>query len=631
MPLGMLGKYERIDVLGHGVSGIVYLARDTMLNRQVALKEVDVQSGDLNRFLEEARVMDRLRHPNIVRVNNVDRIEGHIVIDMEYVRGANLQQVLRAEGPLPLDRALDIMGQVLSALDYAHGMQTVHRDIKPANILVGRDGEVKLGDFGLAEILSTNAYAGGAGTYAYMAPEDFAAEDRSDHQSDLWAVGVTLFEILTGERPFQATPARDPFAWKRALETEDPEPVVTYLPDAPAALQTILSRALAREKRDRYATASEFRADLLCLLEGEPFQTSQIRKAGRRHVTAENRDGHIVEWDETKTQAQTGEKRQQVTPLPATSFLPPRVSQQRDAAQDFRSDHQNPPMGEVVADLSAELKPASGWGERLRLPFSSRKIAPRLVVEPDGVDFGTVRKGELRTVRLQVRSVGLAGPAHGRVQHTPGWLTIHPTQFDRPRQTLTLTAHTARAWETGEFAEQVIIETGAGSMEIPVHISVMKPRPTFAEVVLWFLPLFAITLLPVLAVSLASHAGSTGTTAALAPPAIVGSGLLATMLLLISIAADIGYAERFACALVMMVMFFLMGMSAAAPHATGASSHIATLFRSGLNNAGLTGGVLGCVLILQLLHLRRWKLWGGVLACLGLLFGGILLRGILHG
>src|ERR1022692_1292043 len=133
MSLGMLGKYERIGVLGRGVSGIVYLAKDTLLNKQVALKEVDVQAGDMRRFLEEARVMDRLRHPNIVRVNGVDRIDGKIVIDMAFIRGRNLQELLRAEGRLPLDRALDIAAQVLDALDFAHKMQTVHRDVKPAN------------------------------------------------------------------------------------------------------------------------------------------------------------------------------------------------------------------------------------------------------------------------------------------------------------------------------------------------------------------------------------------------------------------------------------------------------------------------------------------------------------------
>ena len=283
MPLGMIGKYERLDVLGHGVSGIVYLAKDTLLNKQVALKEVDVQAGDLRRFLEEARVMDRLRHPNIVRVNNVDRIEGKVIIDMEYVRGQNLQEMLRQEGTLPVERALDIAAQVLDALDYAHQMQTVHRDIKPANILIGRDGLVKLVDFGLAEILATNAYAGGAGTYAYMAPEDFAEDDRSDHQSDIWAVGVTLYEAVTGQRPFNVVRVKDPFSWKRVLETESPTPLTEYLPaDTPRLpeLQFVLDRALARDKRQRYQTAGEFRDDLLRLKAGQSVAppTQRVRR-----------------------------------------------------------------------------------------------------------------------------------------------------------------------------------------------------------------------------------------------------------------------------------------------------------------------------------------------------------------
>src|SRR5262249_47859110 len=143
-----------------------------------------------------------------------DRIEDKILIDMEYVRGQNLQEILRREGQLPQERAIEIAADTLDALDYAHSMQTVHRDVKPGNILIGSNGDVKLADFGLAEILATNAYAGGAGTYAYMAPEDFAEEDRSDHQSDIWAVGVTLFEMLTGQRPFQVAKVKDPFSWK---------------------------------------------------------------------------------------------------------------------------------------------------------------------------------------------------------------------------------------------------------------------------------------------------------------------------------------------------------------------------------------------------------------------------------
>jgi serine/threonine-protein kinase len=193
--------------------------------------------------------MDRLSHPNIVRVNGVDRFDGHIVIDMEYVKGRNLQQALRAEGRLPMERALHIAIQTLDALDYAHRMRTVHRDIKPANILLNRNDEVKLVDFGLAEILATNSYAGGAGTYAYMAPEDFSEEHHSDHLSDIWAVGVTLYEMLTAARPFVVTKAKDPFAWRKVLHTEPPVPLSEHMESVPSGLQEIMTRALARVPR----------------------------------------------------------------------------------------------------------------------------------------------------------------------------------------------------------------------------------------------------------------------------------------------------------------------------------------------------------------------------------------------
>ncbi len=262
MPLEMLGKYERLDVLGHGATGIVYLAKDTLLGKQVALKEISAQGDDKHRFLEEARVLDRLRHPNIVRVNSVDEIGGKVVIDMEYVRGRTLQDILRDTPALPLAEAVDIAAQVCDGLAYAHSQRTVHRDIKPANILVTREGAVKLVDFGLAEVLGTHSFAGGAGTYAYMAPEDFHPEEQSDRQSDIWAVGVILYEMLAGRRPFVVPKSKDPFAWKQAVE-DDPIPRLTSVrPDAPPALDAILARALARDKAERYRDAGSLARDL---------------------------------------------------------------------------------------------------------------------------------------------------------------------------------------------------------------------------------------------------------------------------------------------------------------------------------------------------------------------------------
>ncbi len=262
MALGKIGKYEKLDVLGHGASGIVYLAWDTMLRRQVALKEINLMAGDEGRFIEEARVLDRLRHPNIVQVNGVDRIDGHVIIDMEYVKGPNLQETMRRQGRLSLDQALSVAIQLCDGLHFAHENHTVHRDVKPGNILLSKEGQAKIVDFGLAEILGSGSYAGGAGTYAYMAPEDFEEEERSDHRSDIWAVGVTIYEMLTGRRPFQAVKAKDPFSWKRAVDEDQPAPLSEIDPALPRDLEQVISRALAKNKYERYQSAGEIADDL---------------------------------------------------------------------------------------------------------------------------------------------------------------------------------------------------------------------------------------------------------------------------------------------------------------------------------------------------------------------------------
>lgn len=290
MPLEMLGKYERLDVLGHGASGIVYLAKDTLLGKQVALKEISAQGDEKHRFLEEARVLDRLRHPNIVQVNSVDEIGGKVVIDMEYIRGRNLQDILRDTPQLPLSEAISIAAQISDGLAYAHSRRTVHRDIKPANILLTREGVVKLVDFGLAEVLGTHSFAGGAGTYAYMAPEDFHPEEQSDRQSDIWAVGVILYEMLAGRRPFQVTKSKDPFAWKIAVETDPLLPLHELRLDVPLALEAIVSHALARDKSQRYREAGAMAADLRALepglsepappLNAIPFEREEAQEFG---------------------------------------------------------------------------------------------------------------------------------------------------------------------------------------------------------------------------------------------------------------------------------------------------------------------------------------------------------------
>ncbi len=261
MAAGSIGKYERLDVLGHGTSGVVYLAWDTLLRRQVALKEIRADGPEMERLLDEARVLDRLRHPNIVRIHSVDVAPDNVVLlDMELIRGRNLASLIkeRAGVPFPPDEAARIALPVLDALGYAHERRIIHRDVKPANILLGDDGTVKLTDFGLAEALGTGSVAGGGGTYPYMAPEDFAEDAASDRRSDLWAVGVLLYEMLTGRRPFTVARIKDPFAWKRTVEQDEP-PVPTDVNASLApAWNVILSRALAKNKEERWGAAREF-------------------------------------------------------------------------------------------------------------------------------------------------------------------------------------------------------------------------------------------------------------------------------------------------------------------------------------------------------------------------------------
>jgi len=270
MALGRLGKYERLDVLGHGSSGIVYLARDTLLGKQVALKEIAVHGEEREKFLTEARVLDRLKHPNIVQVNSVDQIDDHIVIDMEYIRGRNLLDLLRKTPQLPIRQACDIAAQICEGLAFAHGYRTVHRDIKPANIILTDNSRIKIIDFGLAEVLGTQSLARGAGTYAYMAPEDFESGEQSDRQSDIWSVGIVLYEMLAGTRPFRVPNSKDPFAWKSVIQKGEYTPVSALRPDAPNGIDYIIGRALSQDKATRYATASEMSADLGALIAAIP-------------------------------------------------------------------------------------------------------------------------------------------------------------------------------------------------------------------------------------------------------------------------------------------------------------------------------------------------------------------------
>ncbi|MFL6289645.1 MAG: serine/threonine-protein kinase, partial [Thermoanaerobaculia bacterium] len=209
-----LGRYEIVDEIGKGAMGVVYLARDPLIGRLVALKTFrigySVRDQELEqfriRFMREAQSAGILSHPNIVTIHDVveQTEEGLAFIAMEYVRGTTLKALLQSDQPMSLQFIVDIVAQVAEALDYAHAHRVIHRDVKPANILLTADNRVKITDFGIARLDTSNLTQEGQllGTPNYMAPEQIQGRE-IDHRADLFALGVVLYEMLTRHKPFQ--------------------------------------------------------------------------------------------------------------------------------------------------------------------------------------------------------------------------------------------------------------------------------------------------------------------------------------------------------------------------------------------------------------------------------------------
>lgn len=271
-----LGRYEIREELGKGAMGIVYLARDPLIGRLVALKtfRLGFSVGDRDieqfraRFIREAQSAGILSHPGIVTVHDVvERSEeGLAFIAMEYVRGTNLKMLLQGDAPLELSFVADVISQIAAALDYAHAHGVIHRDVKPANVILTGDGKVKLTDFGIARLDSSNLTQEGQllGTPNYMAPEQVMGKE-VDHRADLFSLGVVLYEMLTGHKPFAGENLTQ-VSHRIVYETFTPPE--KFVRDLPPALRTVLVKALEKNPDDRYSTAGELARDLTAAIAG---------------------------------------------------------------------------------------------------------------------------------------------------------------------------------------------------------------------------------------------------------------------------------------------------------------------------------------------------------------------------
>jgi len=260
--LDRIGKYRIDGVLGSGAMGVVYKAYDADIARTVALKTIrhelldGMQEADIvARFRNEAQASGRLVHPNIVAVYDFGTYNNTTYIAMEYVDGTPLNAFLVKDVPMDLAASITCITQLLRALDYAHARGVVHRDIKPANILITGDAQVKITDFGIAKIESSTLTQVGAviGTPSYMSPEQFKGEP-VDGRSDLFAVGIVLYQMLTGVRPFSG-PAST--VMHQIIHENPPRPSERQ-PALHPAFDAVLARAMAKRVEDRYPGAQAF-------------------------------------------------------------------------------------------------------------------------------------------------------------------------------------------------------------------------------------------------------------------------------------------------------------------------------------------------------------------------------------
>src|SRR6476661_7345883 len=297
-----ISHYRILEKLGAGGMGEVYLAEDTKLGRKVALKilaeEYTTNRDRLHRFEQEACAASALNHPNILTIHEVGSDDGRHFIATEYIDGVTLRRKISGT-PMDVAEILDIAVQVAGALEEAHAAGIIHRDVKPDNIMVRRNGYVKVLDFGLAKLTETSTErepsdgeastrvlvqtdAGVVmGTSHYMSPEQ-ARGKPVDARSDIWSLGVVIYEMVAGRTPFEGETSTDVIV---AITQKEPAPLMRFAPNVPAELDWIVTKALRKDREERYQTVKELLVDLRRLKQRLEFEAELERSVAPESFT----------------------------------------------------------------------------------------------------------------------------------------------------------------------------------------------------------------------------------------------------------------------------------------------------------------------------------------------------------
>ena len=325
-------RYEVVSHIGQGGMADVFLAVDTILNRQVAIKilraDLSTDAVSILRFEREAQAAAALAHPNIVEIYDVGDYKGHHYIVMEYVTGKTLKQVIRSRGPLVNEEAVDIMKQLCSAISEAHSRGIIHRDIKPQNVIVKADGSIKILDFGIAtakgsmQLTQANNVMG---SVHYLAPE-IAKGEAASPQSDIYALGIVLYEMLAGDVPFKADQAVQ-IALKHMRE---PMPDVRLInASVPQSIANVITRATAKDPNNRYGSCREMLQDISTCLRPERLNERKLvlhediqkQKKEQTNVKAEPARGKHTNFTSSHTyETSSHEKGKNYTKAVATIF-----------------------------------------------------------------------------------------------------------------------------------------------------------------------------------------------------------------------------------------------------------------------------------------------------------------------